>query len=168
MRSFPRDKRRGLLMLRAPRMSGVNLISFPASHHIRTVNRSRQPTAGDRKSKPRKVQCHSGRESYAVVSSKGSFRGRPRARNVDSKPRRFAVFSCQDSSPKGAPRRTDRRSAANPASVSGNWTCRRQSRGNGSGPSSKTAVLPMPCALKLPSSLQLVNIKDSRPLFWTV
>ena len=51
----------------------------------------------------------------------GVFHGRPRGRSVDSNPSRFAVRSCQDASPNGAPPVTDRRNAASSASVSAAW-----------------------------------------------
>ena len=61
---------------------------------------------------------------------------------MDSRPRRFAVCSCQASSPNGVPRTTERRSAANSASVSTDWTCGSQSSGKGTGPASRTAASP--------------------------
>ena len=70
----------------------------------------------------------------------GGFEGRPRARSVDCKPNCLAVRPCHDSPPNGAPRTTDRRNAANSASLSTDCTCRRQSRGKGTGPSSRRVV----------------------------
>ena len=57
------------------------------------------------------------------ASSRGDFQGRPRARNVDCSPSRFAVRCCHDASPNGAPRTTERRNASNSASVCGACTC---------------------------------------------
>ena len=51
-----------------------------------------------------------------------SRRGRPGGRNVDSRPRRFAVACCQTVSPNGVPPCGLRRNAFNSASVSTWWT----------------------------------------------
>lgn len=45
--------------------------------------------------------------------------GRPRARSVDSNPRRVAIRPCQRSLPNGCPRWTLHRSASSSAAVSG-------------------------------------------------
>ena len=70
--------------------------------------------------------------------------GRPRGRNVDCNPSRFAVRSCHDVSPNGEPRTTDRRNDSNSASVCGVSTCCSQRRGNLIGPTSKSPAL-LPC-----------------------
>jgi hypothetical protein len=60
--------------------------------------------------------------------------GRPRGRNVNSRPSRAAVLFTQVSEPKGRPRWTDCRSRANSASVCGSSTWFDQSFGNATGP----------------------------------
>jgi probable HAF family extracellular repeat protein len=64
-------------------------------------------------------------------------RGLPRARNVDPRPSRSAVAACQLSSPYGAPRWAERRSACSSASDSSWLTYAIHSSGRGSGPRSR-------------------------------
>jgi serine/threonine protein kinase len=63
------------------------------------------------------------------------FRGRPGRRKADSRPKAWAVCSCHPSSPYGAPRTTDRRSAASSLSVSAWLTYSTQRGGTGKGQS---------------------------------
>jgi len=71
----------------------------------------------------------------------GDLHGRPRARSVDCRPNRFAVRSCHNLSPNGAPRTTERRKASNSAALCGVCTCCRQRPGSATGPSSNSPAL---------------------------
>src|SRR5207244_13000404 len=75
-----------------------------------------------------------GQVSFSIEGS-FSFFGLPCRRNADSSPNAAAVCACQGSSPKGAPRTTDRRRAASSPSVSAPLTYSVQCAGKGKGPS---------------------------------
>ena len=114
------------------------------------------------------------------------FGGRPRGRNVDSRPSCFAVASCQDSDPKGRPRRTDVDTASRSFFVKARFTRASQfaerelAKGKGwTGPSSRTGgVRATDCSnatarIARPSSVgrrcvrrTATQRKDGRPPQW--
>jgi hypothetical protein len=63
----------------------------------------------------------------------GCFLGRPRGRNVDSRPRRIDVEACQSGAPNGWPRRMLRCTAFSSAGLMGALTRRSQSAGRSIG-----------------------------------
>jgi hypothetical protein len=91
------------------------------------------PGLADRRPSLPWVRCQ---DSLFSDSGTNRTRGRPRGRRVDASPSRWAVASSQEDSPKGLPRCTDRRTAANSRSVSGWFTFATQcgQRGSGSSP----------------------------------
>jgi hypothetical protein len=94
---------------------------------------------GEKLAAAKKFQVRKERGSGVVLHSyslAGGFLGRPIGRSDDSNCSRFAVASVHDSSPKGpkgAPRWTERRSAATSASDSGLLTISSQLLGRGTG-----------------------------------
>jgi hypothetical protein len=113
---------------------------------IRPVNRARCPrfskfsqAESSLKGQP-SIFEHDFRENKRCQEPLFCFFGRPRGRNVVSRPRRRTVRSLHDSLPNGLPRFMQRRSAFNSASVWGVLTCSIQWAGRGVGQAARSRI----------------------------